>query len=352
MKRSISMLSNLAVLALPAALLGGCALQLDPDPTSAASSPIINGEPATAGAYPSIMAVMTNKGSLCTGTLISPTVILTAGHCADPQFLAQPGQPAPTDVTYFASFALDVHGLPESERIAIASVEWHEAFPNIDITTAFERGPKQFNDIALMHLAQPITDHPFQAIALDDEAALLTVGDAYRVAGYGLTSNSDSMAAGILTHGESNLDEIGDWEIAVGDQDPQQACHGDSGGPVMAENGLIQVGIASRINIALLPPPSTPPPCEPGLLYTRIDAYADWIRERVSDLGEQPTGGEPDAGVPPGGADAGDGNGGGEEGEESGGCGCRAAGGSDAGGLLLLIGAVGLVALRPRRRRA
>ena len=108
----------------------------------------------------------------------------------------------------------------------------------------------------------------------------------YAVAGYGLTDDDNAESAGVLTEGQSGLDELAGHELAAGDGDPQQACRGDSGGPIFADDSdTYQIGIASRINNADIGG-GGPPPCNTGLIYTRIDPYLAWIAEQVPDLGQ------------------------------------------------------------------
>src|SRR5688572_26722521 len=127
-----------------------------------------------------------------------------------------------------------------------------------------------------------------------------------RAAGYGLTNDDDEKSAGILTTGVSHLGAVGEFELLAGEGDRQQACRGDSGGPIFAdESDEYQIGIASRVNKMLslddiLNGGGKPPPCETGLVYTRVDAYQAWIEERVPDLAEPTAPGDPEEGEEPG----------------------------------------------------
>src|SRR6185437_5544267 len=49
--------------------------------TAAPSLAIVGGHDAAPGAYPSIAEITFGSSFLCTGTLIAPNYVLTAGHC-------------------------------------------------------------------------------------------------------------------------------------------------------------------------------------------------------------------------------------------------------------------------------
>src|SRR5690606_23909186 len=303
MTRSILVLSA-AALAIAAP---GCAPEAE---LGSIDRPIIGGVPVEGDALPTIGAVTTNIGSICTGTLIAPTVFLTAAHCVEPMLLKQSaqaaGQTPPDEITYQVTFARDLHAATEDDYLEVASVVWHAEFL-ADLEAVLTPGVSQWNDIALVHLAEPVEDRPLQRLAPSDVVEALAAEERpVAVAGYGLTSNEDDTSAGVLTAGQSALDELGEFEILAGEGDAQQACRGDSGGPIFADDGdTYQIGIASRLNANLFPPPSEPPPCDSGLLYTRVDTYAAWIEESAG--GEV---GGPDDGD---GGDDGDGAGDGDD---------------------------------------
>jgi MYXO-CTERM domain-containing protein len=168
----------------------------------------------------------------------------------------------------------------------------------------------------------------------------------YAVAGYGMTDDEDQASAGNLTEGESGLDQIGDHEIEAGNGDAQQACHGDSGGPIFADDSdTLQIGIASRLANADLT--GGQPRCNTGLLYTRIDMYQSWLTDHVSDLGQ---GGDGDDDMDDDGMDGDDDTT--DDGDDDGG-GCTVGGNTAGfGGALALFLAAIAIGLRRRRQSA
>jgi MYXO-CTERM domain-containing protein len=267
-------------------LVAGASCAVDTDVSSESQS-IIGGTAVGADGYPTIGGVLTNAGSICTGTLISPTAVLTAAHCVEPMLLKlamqQAGQTPPDEITYQFTFAHDLRAASDTDKVD-ATAEWHDHFIQ-DLDDVLNPGIGQWDDIAVLHLAEPLTGHPVQRLATTDVVTALDMDAMYAVAGYGMTDDQDAMTAGNLTEGQSGLDEIGDHEIAAGDGDAQQACRGDSGGPIFADDSdTYQIGIASRLNNADLS--GGTPRCNTGLLYTRVDMYQTWISDHVSDLGQ------------------------------------------------------------------
>jgi MYXO-CTERM domain-containing protein len=370
------------------------------------SAPIIKGDTVEGDGYPTVgmmvqIATASRNGepakrgplSLCTGTLISPTTVLLAAHCVDPQLLQaslqQAGITIEGEVEFRFTYENSINAYIKTEngvktfddKPSLLKVTSTEQMP-INSLGAFTQ-PGQMDDIAILHLAEPVKGRPVQALATTDVVESLEIDSLHAVAGYGQTSNDPGdfnndgtedpaeASAGSLHSGMSKLDVVGDFEVIAGNMDEQQACRGDSGGPIFVdESQSLQLGIASRINVPVFPPPSGTPRCEPGLLYTRVDKYADWIAQHVPDLG-QPTApcgendpapscggqgsvGTPDGGPPVGQPDAG--TGGGETpGDDEGGCGCSVGGAhapTGAGALgFLLVSGLGAVLVGRRRRR-
>jgi len=319
MKRAATIV---AMLVLGACELGGLEVEGE-------QAPVIGGDLTPAGLYPATGALLVDGQMSCTGTLIAPDVVLTAGHCVDSLLI---GSSIPS-----FTLALDANSATGGEVIAGAGTRQH---PDFDLTNDPVDGIGKWFDIGLVLLSEPITSVDYEILPSPQEAASgLVSGLDVEIVGYGLISN-DTFEVGVKHHGVADLVEVGDWELAIAEPGQQQNCNGDSGGPAYVDIGGDRrlVGVVSRS-------PDEDPVCDHGGVDTRVDAYLDWIHANAtipcgSGLSEPCP--EPDAG--PGGGDGGPGADDGGEG------GCCAVGGGSPSGSAALILAVGWL-LGPHRRR-
>ena len=228
-------ITKLARAVLPASLAVaiGCA-----DPSNAPTAPsstrvpdgpqlISNGQP-TGSAYGGVGAVLIDQGGngtidfICSGSLISPTVLLTAGHC-----ILGPG------TAYYISFAPDVIPLPPVSAL-------------IPSTTAFASSDDDIGVIILpagSTTGIPVYDLPTLGLldALSEQGGLAR--DRAVLVGYGVsrlqgmqTSGLDGVrkvtTAKIITLLQSFIAITG----AEGQSSHGSICFGDSGGPMFLAN--------------------------------------------------------------------------------------------------------------------
>lgn len=216
-----------------------------------------------------IIPITHNLSSICGGSLISDTTVITAAHCYNDGETS-----APMFIIILGSTSLFYGG---------------ERFPTADIIAHPEWNPETVaNDIALAHIPTVTFTKSISPIALPSGSELnKDFVDYYATAsGYGLTSDDEEwdieqqLNLAILQIISNEECEETFWEFILDSMlctsgvGGTGTCSGDSGGPlVVNSNGRdILVGVTSFGAIS---------GCEVGLpgAYTRVTSYLQWIIE-------------------------------------------------------------------------
>ncbi|MGZ3448189.1 MAG: S1 family peptidase [Polyangiales bacterium] len=227
----------------------GCSdLSNDPSVESRSIAVIGGGEDLT---HDSVVGLVTSPASpvasFCTATVIAPRAVLTAAHCVfgiDASFLS-------IDVGPSARFPV--------KTVAVTEVRVHPSYLGTSLDEA-----KAGHDIALAFvesdLALPAVSIARAAPAVPAKATLV---------GYGLTSGSSLETRGTRRFAEVSLQATCSLLVQFGD-DATNACHGDSGGPLLR---LRADGTAEILGVVSYGAES----CAPPSFATRVDAYSAWI---------------------------------------------------------------------------
>ena len=306
-------MNKLSTLIATTSLFGTLACGGAPQDFHATSNGIVEGVSSSVTDYPSAGVMLVTEsdasgdggGMACTGTLISPDVVLTAAHClVDQEYISQE-YPGLTVKTYF-SFELDVSqfgvahlDLPTG-AVEVAKQVGHPEYGKSDSEP--EPGLGNDRDIALLFLKKPVEGVTPAPLVREQDRARLIAGAQVHIAGYGQrerTANSET--AGIKFHGRTFIREVNDGEMQVGGLENEAGrgpskCYGDSGGPTYIEvDGVLRViGVTSRSY-------NHHDDCDTAGVDTRVDAFLPWIKqemkkacdEGISKCGEDVTPVEP-----------------------------------------------------------
>ena len=237
-------------LALAAALALACAA-----PTGTASEPILGGQPDGADAAVVALFVVSANGpqddSECTGTVVSPHVVLTAAHCLAPEVAG----PIDHVSIFLGNDSNDPTELNDpSLYVDVAETHFD---PDFDANAGT-------HDVGAVVAASSLPPAP---IALNhDGLGKGDVGSAVHVAGYGESSGGDMTTGGARLAIDAKIFSVDDEHLGLDDV----ICFGDSGGPTFLEkNGATVVA-----GIHSFGPPGN---CVGIGEDTRVDKYTGFV---------------------------------------------------------------------------
>ncbi len=235
-------------------ILGGCA---QPDDTSASQvdSPIIGG--SSDDQDPGVIALYAQQnmgGALCTASVISPTVLLTAAHCVAPSEVG-------SGAIFVGLIGSNLNG-GKGQELAVKETHYDTAF---DINH-----PENGHDIGVAILQMPTTLAPLPINRTADPTTL--IGRTVRLVGYGVNNGAAQTGAGVKRVVNAPVDAVDDSLIKIGDSG-HDTCQGDSGGPAFATFDGVKtiVGLTSFGSSG----------CTGGGYDTRVDHYLAFIDKYV-----------------------------------------------------------------------
>lgn len=303
--RALALLASLAA-------LSGCGPEevvTGPVPLGHMSSPIVggtddSGDPAV------VLIVNNNPGFLCTGEIIAPNIVLTAGHCTVAGETTPSATLSPSTFQVGGGFdPLNTTGTGGADWVRnVVKVDHH---PNLLLSASGIT-----HDVGILVLASdaPVTPLSYQA-SRDD--AVYQAGTNFKAVGYGITgaANND---AGLKRTVQLQIQVEASDAFQYGSAS-QNTCSGDSGGPALVGSKVIGTVSYGDQN------------CSIGGVDMRTDDNASFIKKYANPDGTAASGGS----------------------SKNNACGCSLDEGTGAlGSLGGLITGLGALAAAVRRRRS
>lgn len=284
MIRTDSMISRTFLTLTMAASLYGCAPfgsaeQIATD--NAQSDDIIGGSNVSSNdaiSKSTVALIDLQKGSLCTGSLLSNNIILTAAHCV-----------SSNSRTMVAIFDVNAEAILNQAQ----SLEQLLAHPKVRAVekavvssswAAQNLADKDTGDIAIMKISKAAPSGYRAASLLSDRMAIRN-GSTVTLAGYGITDGQNQTGTAELRQVKVKVADINfsKTEVKVDQTAGRGACHGDSGGPafVNIKGQNLLWGVTSRgIN-----DPSND--CSRYAAYTNALAYTAMIKAAMTELNKK-----------------------------------------------------------------
>ncbi|CAL1534715.1 unnamed protein product [Lymnaea stagnalis] len=236
------------------------------------------------GDYPWMALVyIRSSSSLCGGSIIDSTHILTAAHCFFyySSVTRKTEKAKPLEVAVYTGTAILPFGQTTTVGVVrvVVNVTTHPAYDDVNLT----------NDIAILTLSTPITyDTCHQPICLVDGTKTPQNASGCKVSGWGLNSNDlnatvqsvlnyvDVPVASDLTCSTTYGKYYSGTNYCAG-APGQDSCQGDSGGPLVCKEsdgrfyqyGVVSAGLDGQCGVSV------------GL-YTKVASFLTWIYQTVS----------------------------------------------------------------------
>jgi secreted trypsin-like serine protease len=205
----------------------------------------------------------TKMKAICTGSIISESVILTAAHCVDS--------------------GAESLKIIFSNDLAAKNIIW-KSVQHTQVSDYWKT--RQFldqdtGDIALLSFTGglPPGYHPVKLLPHQNT---LKIGDEVTLAGYGISNGVTGEGTFDLKKTTVQISEtnFGKTEVLLDQRNGKGACHGDSGGPAYAsvDGQLYLFGITSRGN----DDPNND--CSHFAVYTNVLTYSNWLENTKSKI--------------------------------------------------------------------
>jgi uncharacterized protein (TIGR03382 family) len=194
----------------------------------------------------------------CSGTVVSPHVVVTAAHCLSPDIVG----PGESWYVFYGDDSNDPAELSDRHNFGYAkSVTPHPDFDPKSIGSA----DAVKGDLGVIVLLDPA---PVTPIALAHDAP--AVGAEVHVLGYGMRTPGDAATTGVRSDTTQTIAAVDARSLSFAGG-AHSLCEGDSGGPSLLGGKL--AGVHSYIEHATS--------CT-GMNYdARVDAYAAWIETAI-----------------------------------------------------------------------